>query len=130
MRQRRLRQEEIAEDVGLERPLELVLGDVADVLVGVLLAGIVDEDVEPPSSSTVCFTARSQNCLSPTSPAIVIARRPSFDDLLRLRGIVMFAEVKIATSAPSRAKSAATARPMPLSAPVIRATLPFKRSDP
>ena len=33
-------------------------------------------------------------------------------------------------SAPSRANSAATARPMPLSAPVISATLPFSRSEP
>ena len=33
-------------------------------------------------------------------------------------------------SAPSRANSAATARPMPLSAPVISATLPFSRPDP
>src|SRR5690349_10441402 len=32
--------------------------------------------------------------------------------------------------APSRAKSAATARPIPLSAPVIRATLPLRRSEP
>src|SRR5438309_1623589 len=36
----------------------------------------------------------------------------------------------MATSAPSRAKRAATARPMPLSAPVIRATLPCRRPEP
>src|SRR5690349_3470470 len=36
----------------------------------------------------------------------------------------------MATSAPSRANRAATARPMPLSAPVISATLPFSRPEP
>src|SRR5690606_1420685 len=34
-------------DVGLERALELFRGDVADVLVGMLLAGVVDQNVEP-----------------------------------------------------------------------------------
>ena len=47
MRFGRLGHEEHPEDVGLERALQLLLGDVADVLVGMLLAGIVDEDVEP-----------------------------------------------------------------------------------
>jgi hypothetical protein len=44
---RRLGHEEHAEDVGLESALQLLLGDVANVLVGMLLASIVDEDVEP-----------------------------------------------------------------------------------
>ncbi len=43
---RRLHHEELREDVGLESAAELRLGDVANVLVGMLLAGIVDEDVE------------------------------------------------------------------------------------
>src|SRR5690606_33828455 len=42
----RLRQIEHAEDVGLEGPFQLLLGDVGDVLVGMLLAGIVDENVD------------------------------------------------------------------------------------
>jgi len=36
----------------------------------------------------------------------------------------------MATSAPSRANSTATARPMPLSPPVMRATLPASFPDP
>ena len=49
----------------------------------------------PPSSSTVCFTARSQNCLSPMSPAMVIALRPSFSTIcLGLRRIVMLAQIE------------------------------------
>jgi hypothetical protein len=36
----------------------------------------------------------------------------------------------MATSAPSRANSTATARPMPLSPPVITAALPVSRPEP
>jgi hypothetical protein len=43
---RRLGQKEHPEDIGLEGSPELLFADVANVLVGVLLAGIVDEDVE------------------------------------------------------------------------------------
>ena len=46
MRPRGLRQIEHREDVGLEGALQLLFADVADVLVPMLLAGIVDEDVE------------------------------------------------------------------------------------
>jgi hypothetical protein len=45
--QRGLDHEEHRVDVGLEGALKLLLADVEDVLVGVLLAGVVDEDVEP-----------------------------------------------------------------------------------
>ena len=48
MRKRGLRQEEHPEDVGLECPLQLLFGDVADVFVIMLLARIIDEDVELP----------------------------------------------------------------------------------
>jgi len=46
VRPRRLGHEEHAEDVGLEGAAELVLVDLRDVLGPMLLAGIVDEDVE------------------------------------------------------------------------------------
>ena len=49
----------------------------------------------PPSSSTVCLTARSQKSLSPRSPAMVIALRPSFSTIcLRLRRVVMLAQIE------------------------------------
>jgi hypothetical protein len=48
MRQGCLGHEEHAKDIGLEGAPELFFGDVADVRVGMLLAGIVDEDVEAP----------------------------------------------------------------------------------
>src|SRR3546814_6756756 len=47
MRARGLRHEEHAEDVGLEGAEKLVFGDVANVLVGMLLPGVVDEHVDP-----------------------------------------------------------------------------------
>src|SRR6478609_5489110 len=47
MIERRLGHEEIAEDVGPEGLLELRFIDVAQVLLGMLLGGVVDEDIEP-----------------------------------------------------------------------------------
>src|SRR3546814_14885165 len=47
VRGRGLRHEEHAEDVGLEGAAKLVFGDVANVLVGMLLPGVVDEHVDP-----------------------------------------------------------------------------------
>ena len=49
----------------------------------------------PPSLSTTSATARSQKSLSPRSPAMAIALRPSrLDDPLRLRGVVMLAQIE------------------------------------
>jgi hypothetical protein len=45
-------------------------------------------------------------------------------------GVLMLAEILIAMSAPSRANSTATARPIPESAPVISATLPASFDEP
>ena len=62
---------------------------------------------------------------------MVIARRPSCSTIcFVLAASSCSHRYRIAMSAPSRANSAATARPMPLSAPVISATLPFSRSGP
>jgi hypothetical protein len=47
VRARGLGQEEHPEDVGLEGAAQLRLGDVGDVLVGMLLAGIVHQHVDP-----------------------------------------------------------------------------------
>ena len=47
MRTRGLDHVEHCEDVGLECAFELFDGDVGDVLVGMLLAGVVDQHVEP-----------------------------------------------------------------------------------
>jgi hypothetical protein len=49
-----------------------------------LLGGIVDEDVESSELLTVSATARSQNSLSPTSPAMAMARRPSASTICRV----------------------------------------------
>src|SRR6185369_14246068 len=95
VRQRRLRQEEHPEDVGLERPLQLIFGDVADVLIGVLLAGIVDEDVEPAelfdglSYGVLAELLVSNVARDGDGPATL-----TFDDLLRLRRIVMLAKIE------------------------------------
>ena len=48
VRQRGLGHEELAEDVGPERALELLGGDLLDRILGVLLGGVVDQDLEMP----------------------------------------------------------------------------------
>ncbi len=47
MRARGLDEVEHRKDVGLEGALELFHRDVADILVGMLLTGIVDQHIEP-----------------------------------------------------------------------------------
>ena len=84
------------EDVGLEGALQLLLGDVGDVLVGMLLAGIVDEDVEPAERRRPPWRPpRRRTSLSPRSPAMVIALRALLlDDLAGLLGVVMLAQIE------------------------------------
>ena len=65
------------------------------------------------------------------SPGISTARRPAS----RTQCAVCSASscslrYEISTSAPSRANAIATARPMPLSAPVMIAALPFSLPEP
>ena len=95
VRPRSLRHEEHAEDVGLERPPQLVLVDVGDVLVGMLLAGIVDEDVEPaelldrlPDGPFAELLVADVAGDRDRSAAFLL------DDLLRLLRIVMLAQIK------------------------------------
>src|SRR5688572_5245320 len=78
-----------------------------------------------PNSFSVRATASRQKLSYPMSPAIVMQRRPSAST----SRFVSFASscslrYRHATSAPSLAKTIATARPIPLSPPVISATLP------
>jgi hypothetical protein len=91
----RLRQEEHAEDIGLKRPLELFLGDVADVFVGMLLAGIVDEDVETAELVHDLLHRAFAKCLVAEIAGNGDRFPPfPFDNLLRLRRIVVLAQVK------------------------------------
>jgi len=76
------------------------------------------------NSDTVSLTACRQNFSSPTSPAMRMHCRPCSST----RRCVSFASLcssryTTATSAPSVAKAIATARPIPLSPPVMSATL-------
>src|SRR6185369_3277653 len=90
-----LRQVEHPEDVGLEGPLELLFGNVLDLLVRMLLPGIVDEDVEAAelvhhllhgflAEILVADVAGNRDRLAPFL----------LDDLLRELGVVVLAEVE------------------------------------
>ena len=75
--------------------LQLLLGDVADVLVGMLLAGIVDEDVEPAE----LVDGLLDRALAEVLVADVAGDRDRLaafllDDLLGLRRIVMLAQIE------------------------------------
>ena len=84
-----------------------------------------------PNSSCTRSTDSQQNISSPTSPLNRIARLPSSST----RRAVSFASdfssrYRIAIKAPSRAIATATARPMPLSPPVMTATLSLSLPTP
>lgn len=78
-----------------------------------------------PNSFTVCSTAFRQNSSPPASPAIK-RQRPRFSSTSRLVSSASSCSLRytMAMSAPSFAKAIATARPIPLSPPVIMAALP------
>jgi hypothetical protein len=86
--------EEHAEDIGLKRPAKLVLVDVGDAFVGMLLAGIVDEDVElaelieglPDRLFTKLLVA---DVAGDGDRALAFL----LDDLLRFGGVVVLAEI-------------------------------------
>ena len=95
MRQRGLGQEEHSEDIGLERPLELLLGNVADVLVVMLLSGIIDEDIEPAEF----IDGLLHGILAKAFVADVAGNRDrvaafTLHDLFGLRRVIMFAKVE------------------------------------
>jgi hypothetical protein len=95
MRQRRLRQEEHSKDIGLERAAKLVLIDVGQILVVMLLAGVVDDDVE----LAELINGLSNRILAELLVSDVAGNRDRpapflLDDLLRLQGVIMLAEVK------------------------------------
>ncbi len=94
MRQRGLDHEEHREDVRLEGALQLLLGDVADVLVGVLLAGVVDEDVQPaklldgPPDHVVAMGLRPEVAGDGDGAAAL-----ALDDTLGLGRVVVLAQI-------------------------------------
>src|SRR5438067_3809202 len=95
MREGRLGQIEHSEDIGLEGAPQLLLGDVSDVLVRMLFAGIVDEDIEP-AELIDGFADRELTDLLVADVAGNRDRPAPFlvDDLLRLRGIVVLAKIE------------------------------------
>src|SRR5437764_1356532 len=94
MRRRGLGQIEHTENVGLEGAPQLLLGDVADVLIRMLLAGIVDEDVEsaklidrlPDSALTELLVA---NVAGDRDRAATLL----LDNLFCLRRVVVLAQI-------------------------------------
>src|SRR5438067_9788568 len=95
MREGRLGQIEHSEDIGLEGASQLLLGDVSDVLVRMLLAGIIDEYIEPAE----LIDRLADRELADLLVADVAGNRnrpPPFllDDLLRLRRIIVLAKVE------------------------------------
>src|SRR3954466_16416369 len=94
-------------------------------------AALLTSTSSRPSSSMVRPTSERQCSRSPTSPAAVMQRRPA-SSTRRLVSAASSSSSRYeqSTSAPSRAKANATARPMPESAPVIRATRSVIRPRP
>ncbi|KAG1303069.1 hypothetical protein G6F63_016693 [Rhizopus arrhizus] len=79
----------------------------------------------PPKALATCFTALLQNRGSRTSPAITTQRPPSRSTCWRvISASSASSRCSTATSAPSRANSTATARPIPESPPVMIARRP------
>ncbi|VXC60312.1 hypothetical protein SPHINGOAX6_30082 [Sphingomonas sp. AX6] len=95
MRSRSLDQKKHAKDVGLERPFQLFLGNVGDVLIGMLLACIVDHDVELAELGDHPRHRVVAECLVADVPGDGQRARPFVaDDLCGFFGIVMLAQVE------------------------------------
>jgi hypothetical protein len=90
-----LRQEEHPENVGLERASQLLLADVADVLVGMLLARVVDEDVKAAELIDRLPDGALAESLVPDVPGDRDRAAPFlFDNLFGLGGVVMLAQIE------------------------------------
>ena len=76
---------------------------------------------------TVRATAASTSSGFDTSQAIASTSPPAFLTASAVSCSASSVRSRIATRAPSAAKAIAVARPMPLAAPVTKATLPMKR---
>src|SRR3954470_4115898 len=81
-----------------------------------------------PNRSTTCATAASTCSGIETSHAITSTSPPACFRAASVSLRATAVRSRMATRAPSAAKASAVARPMPLAAPVTRATLPVKRS--
>jgi hypothetical protein len=64
-------------EIGLERLVEILRADARDIFPALLMPGIDDQNVEPPSSATACSTSDRQNFSSVTSPGSGTALQPS-----------------------------------------------------
>src|SRR5688500_4464286 len=95
MVERGLNHEEHAEDIGLERPAELFLADIANILIGMLFARIVHQYVEPPQ-----FLHRFVDSRLAEAPAAKVAGDRdgpapfAFYDTAGFACVGMFAQVK------------------------------------
>jgi hypothetical protein len=118
--ERLAREKEHAEDVGAEGALDLLGGNLGEILGLVLLGRVVDEDIEPAE-----LLRRLRHDLAAEVGIADVAGKPdaltalALDRLDRLFRIGVF--VKIGDG-DFRAIATATARPMPLSPPVMSAT--------
>lgn len=128
LRQRRLAEVEYRQDIGAESPPDLLAGEVGQALVAHLEGGVIDQDIQvaellhrpPHERLAVRLVADIPGDRERLSPGVAYQARG-------LRCVLILAQVGDATSAPSRAKARATARPIPESPPVISATLPVRR---
>lgn len=94
-------------------------------------AALFTSTSSPPNSSSTRCTGDRQWRSSPTSPPMATALRPASSTRRTVScASASSSRYETMTSAPSRANARATARPMPLSAPVITARLPSSRPDP
>ncbi len=94
-------------------------------------AALLTSTSSRPNAFSVSATAIFAKAGSATSPARMIARRPSASTAFLVSSASRSSSRwQMTMSAPSRANSTATARPMPLSAPVIRAAKPSSLPEP
>src|SRR5687768_4447856 len=91
----RLDHEEIAVEIGLEGALQLLLGDLLYLLVIMLLAGVVDEDVEPAELiDRLLHRALAEGLVADVAGNRDRPAALALDDLLRLPGVVMLAQIE------------------------------------
>ncbi len=107
-----------------EGPFQLLFADLSHALLRLLLGGVVDQNVQL-AEFFHCPVDRifAELLAADVSSDEQAVSAMFLDQALGFLCVFVFVEITIAMSAPSLAKRIATARPIPLSPPVARATL-------
>jgi hypothetical protein len=119
--------DEHAAEVDRDQAIPFVVGDLVRRLDRLLDACVVEGDVEAAEALDRSVKAARMSSARVTSQVTASAWPPACSIIRAVSRLPSAATSATTTFAPSRAKASAVARPMPVVAPVTKATLSSKR---